>query len=82
MTNPLPKWIQNRYAVLWAKFRDKPFTHEQAVKTLNDKEGVVSVFMSDLKRAGWLEVILSKEDTRIRLYKLKEPNQAIKEMIR
>ncbi len=82
MISPLPKWIMQRYAKLWNEFRDEPFSHEQAVKFLKDKEQVVSVFLSDLKKAGWLEVTLNPKDTRIRLYKLKEPNQAVKEMIK
>jgi hypothetical protein len=69
-----------RYARLWNKFKDEPFSHEQAVKFLKDKEQVVSVFLSDLKKAGWLEVNLNPKDTRIRLYKLKEPNKAIRDM--
>ena len=80
MTNPLPKWIQKRYAHLWNKFKDKPFTHEQAVKLLQDNGQVISVFLSDLKKAGWLEVSLDRADTRIRLYRLISPEQAINEL--
>jgi len=78
MVEPVPKWIMRRYASLWNKFKGRPFTHEDAVKTLKDKEQVVSVFLSDLKKAGWIEVALSEDDTRIRFYKLKEPNIAIR----
>lgn len=81
MAKPLPKWIMQRYSLLWNKFKDGSFSHDQAVKTLKDKEQVVSVFLSDLKKGGWLEVTLDPKDTRIRLYKLKEPNQAVKEMV-
>lgn len=82
MTNLIPKWIMQRYSILWNEFRSKPFTHDHAVKLLKDNKQVVSVFLSDLKKAGWLEVSLDPNDTRIRLYKLKEPNQAIKEMVK
>ena len=37
-------------------------------------------FLSDLKKYGWLEVNLDPNDSRIRVYKLKEPNNAVKEM--
>lgn len=79
ITEPLPKWIQKRYAVLWNKFKDNDFTFEKAEKVLKDKKGI-NVFFSDLRKAGWLEVKLSSKDTRRRIYKLKEPNQAMSEM--
>ncbi len=82
MTNPVPRWIMLRYALLWSRFKDKSFNHEQAVKTLRDKHEVVSVFLSELKKNDWVEVTLNPRDTRMRLYKLKEPNQAVLEMIR
>ena len=81
MIEPLPKWIQRRYAVLWGSFKNKQFSHEQAVKLLKDKETVVSVFLSDLKKAGWLEIRLDQKDSRIRWYLLKSPEEAIKGMI-
>jgi biotin-(acetyl-CoA carboxylase) ligase len=80
MANPIPKWIQIRYAYLWNKFKDRSFTHDQAVKLLRDNGQVTSVFLSDLKKAGWLEVNLDPKDTRIRLYNLISPEQAIKEL--
>ena len=79
MTEPLPKWIQKRYALLWNKFKDKEFTLEQAEKVLKNKKGI-NVFFSDLRKAGWLDVSLDKEDTRKRAYRLKNPELAIKEM--
>ena len=81
MTKPLPKWIQKRYAILWNKFKDKEFTHEQAEKVLKDISGI-NVFFSDLRKAGWLEVSLSPKDTRKRIYKLKNPEKALKEMVK
>ena len=82
MTNPLPKWIQKRYSILWNKFKNKPFSHEDASRLLSDNEQVVSVFISDLRKAGWVEVTLDQKDTRMRRYVLKEPNIAMKEMVK
>jgi len=48
---------------------------------LKDKSGI-NVFFPDLRKAGWLEVGLSSKDTRKRVYKLKSPNDAIKEMVK
>ena len=81
MTQPLPKWIQTRYAILWNRFKDKEFTYDQAKKILKDKSGI-NVFFSELRKAEWLEVSLSPKDTRKRIYKLKSPEDAIKEMVK
>ena len=77
MTEALPKWVMQRYSFLWKKFKDKPFSHEQASKLLKDKEEVVSVFLSDLKKSGWLEVTLNPKDSRKRMYQLKKPEEAV-----
>ena len=81
MTQPLPKWIQKRYAVLWKKFKNKEFTFEQAEKVLKDNAGI-NVFFSDLRKAGWLEVNLNQDDTRTRIYKLKSPDEGFKDMLK
>ena len=81
MTEPLPKWIQKRYAILWNKFKNNKFKFEQAKKVLKDEKGI-NVFFSDLRKAGWLKVDLSSKDTRKRNYKLKSPGEAFKEMIK
>ena len=80
MVNPLPKWEMKRYAILWNKFKIKEFTHEQASKILGDDKKLVSVFLSDLKKARWVEVALDINDSRKRIYKLKEPNVAVQEL--
>ena len=70
-----------RYSILWSKFKDKEFTHKQATDALKEKdERVVSLCISDLKKYGWLEAKLHPEDSRIRLYKLKNPEEATKEI--
>ena len=81
MIEPLPRWIMKRYSTLWNKFRSEEFTHKQAIEALKEKdERVVSLCISDLKKYGWLEARLDPEDSRIRLYKLKGPEEAVKEM--
>lgn len=82
MTSPLPKWIMHRYAILWDKFKTKEFSHQQACNKLKANKEVVSVLISDLKKAGWIEVELNPKDTRKRLYKLKSPDKALREMVR
>ena len=80
MVNALPKWVMVRYSKLWNEFKDKEFTFDKAVKVLKDKDAVVSVFLSDLRKAGGIQVNLSQKDLRQRVYKLKSPAEAIKDM--
>jgi predicted transcriptional regulator len=79
MTKPLPKWIMYRYSVLWNKFGSKEFSHNDAFKTLN-KDKMISIALSELRQNGWLEMKLDKKDARKRVYILKDPLQAVKEM--
>ena len=79
MAKAIPKWVMNRYSILWNEFKDKEFNHEEALKTLN-KDKMLSIVLSELRQAGWLEMKLSPEDARKRIYKLKSPEQAVKEM--
>ena len=79
MTTPLPKWIQKRYSILWNNFKNKEFTYDQIEESIKDIKGL-SVFLSDLRKAGWLQVSLNSEDTRKRVYKLKNPELIFNEM--
>lgn len=82
MVEALPKWAFERYAKLWNKFSDKPFSHKQAQDFLKEsKPTTLSLVIQELKNAGWIEVSLDQKDTRKRLYKLKNPEEAVKKMV-
>jgi len=83
MIKHLPEWIMKRYAKLWFKFKEKEFTKEQAEKIIGiDK--AIAVFLSYLRKAGWMEMKMSQEDARKTIYQLKDPTktflQNLKEM--
>lgn len=81
VTKPLPKWLTERYSQLWRKFKEKEFEHDEAVKVLKEeKERLVSVVLSELKKYGWLTIKLHPDDSRKRIYKLKNPEDAINEI--
>lgn len=80
MVNHLPEWIMLRYAKLWNKFKTNEFSKEQAQKILSE-DNALAVFLSDLRKAGWIEIRIDKKDARKNLYKLKNPLIAIKEEI-
>ena len=81
MTEPLSKWVMKRYSKLWITFKNKEFDHGQASKALNDDK-MTSIILSDLKKAGWLEVKLHPGDSRKRIYKLKNLEEVIRDIVR
>ena len=82
MTQVLPKWEMKAYAKLWNKYKSKGFYHEDVCRLLKQKKEVVSVLLSDLKKSDWLSVSLDPNDSRKRIYKLKSPGDAVKEMVK
>jgi hypothetical protein len=63
MIEPSPKCEMKIYSKHWAQLKNKEFNHKDASKTLNDDK-MVSIILSDLKKAGWLEVRLDPSDSR------------------
>jgi len=81
MVKHLPEWIMKRYAKLWNKFKEKEFTKADAGKVIKG-DSSLPVLLSELRKAGWLEMKMSEEDARKTIYKLKNPTEAILEEIR
>jgi predicted transcriptional regulator len=78
MVSPIPKWVWKRYAKLWQKFADKPFTFEQAQKELKHLDrNTISVMFNELKTAGWIKASLNEKDSRFRVYNLINPEQIV-----
>lgn len=81
MANPIPKWVMERYSVLWNKFSNNMITFKDIQDTLKiDDKNTISVFLNELKKSGWIEVQLSESDSRIRTYILKSPNVVVTEI--
>jgi hypothetical protein len=78
MTEPLPRWAMRAYSKLWTKFKNSEFDYNAAVEVLHN--GMTSVVLSRLKKSGWLEVKLDPIDSRKRVYKLKTPEETLKEI--
>lgn len=86
MVELLPKWVMKRYLTLHAKLDEKTFDFEEAVKILkkemNDEKPIVSLVLSDLRKAGWVRISISQEDARKREYTLIAPTTVFKEYIK
>ena len=74
MKNEIPEWIERRYEILWDSFGDKTFRFEEAAKILMDKNKdaweQVPVFLSELRKAGFLSAESDVRDARQKVYRL------------
>ncbi|MEM3556080.1 MAG: class I SAM-dependent DNA methyltransferase [Candidatus Micrarchaeia archaeon] len=75
INSELPRWLKNRYSILWEAFKDSEFRLEDAAHVLEmknkDKRADVPVFLSELRKAGFLEIKADPADARRSIYKLK-----------
>lgn len=81
----LPKWIFRRYLILWNAFQSREFYFDEAFNQLQkmpvpDAKKIVTLFLSELRRKGWLEVRLDPDDARRRIYNLR-PYKDVLEVI-
>ncbi|MBI4980198.1 SAM-dependent DNA methyltransferase [Candidatus Woesearchaeota archaeon] len=78
----LPPWLENKYLLLFDKLNASTFTMEQAKSILRlsdvDKVKGVAVVLSELRKAGWLELQPDPEDARKSIYCLKSKEEIIK----
>ncbi|SNQ59221.1 class I SAM-dependent DNA methyltransferase [Candidatus Methanoperedens nitratireducens] len=80
----IPTWVEKRYSLLWDAFTDSEFTLDKAVELLGetnkDKKEEIPVYLSEIRKAGWLTDELDPNDARKRLYKLKSKEKIIGEI--
>ena len=85
MKSDIPEWIERRYEILWDSFGDKTFRFEDAAKVLMDKNKdaweQVPVFLSQLRKAGFLLVESDARDARQKLYRLQSRKEKIAEKL-
>lgn len=77
MPEILPKWMFKIYADLWKEFKNEEFGREDASRILKEKENVINMAFSRLRKSGWLNVRLNPKDNRKRIYKLNEPTEIV-----
>lgn len=81
----LPDWIKRRYNALWDAFGSSSFRFEDAVRVLMDKNKdrweEIPVFLSELRKSGWLLSRPDEKDARQKLYNLRSREEAVKEIL-
>jgi type I restriction enzyme M protein len=85
MKSDMAEWIDRRYSLLWEAFSDKPFRFEDAAKLLMEKNKdaweQVPVFLSQLRKAGFLSAESDARDARQKLYRLHSREAKIAEKL-
>jgi type I restriction enzyme M protein len=85
MNKDLPDWISRRYNILCDVFGDKRFRFEDAAKVLMERNKdvweQVPVFLSELRKAGYLIVDSDVRDARQKLYRLKSKDVEFEERL-
>ena len=69
----IPRWLGKVYSRLYAEFGSKEFTFEEALQKLGGSDRELRVFLSNLRRSGFLDVFARKG--RKRIYRLADPSE-------
>ncbi len=81
----VPKWLERKYSSLWTEFQTRPFRREDAVRVLEEKNkdnrDDVPVFLSELRKAGLLNIASDPEDLRRSIYTLKSLQEVFREIL-
>ncbi len=81
MAETIPNWLMQRYAILFRKYKNKEFTFQEAMKTIKENDKIyMSMVLSELRKAGWLEIKINPDDARKRIYKLILPELVIEKI--
>ena len=85
MKSEMAEWIDRRYDILWEAFGDKTFRFEDAAKILTEKNKdaweQVPVFLSQLRKAGFLTAESDARDARQKVYRLHSREAKIAEKL-
>ena len=82
----LPKWIMKRYLILWDSIGSSEFDLDLAVRLLGkmkkpDNKKIVLLFLSELRKSGWLETKFDPDDARKRVYKLRSYKDVFEKIV-
>jgi len=82
----LPKWVMRRYLVLWNNFKDQDFSFDEALDVLSklpkpDDKKLAALFLSELRKAGWMDAKFNPDDARRRIYQLKPYEKIFEQVI-
>jgi len=79
-SEPLPRWVMRKYAQIWKIKRDSPFTLDEVADALKEDKKILLVFLSQLRRRGWLQAESNQDDARRKIYRLYSPERVLEVM--
>lgn len=81
----IPKWLEKRYEILFDTYQNNSFRFEEATEVLKkvfqDSENQINVFLSELRKRGWLTVSFDPKDARKRIYRLESKEKIISQTL-
>lgn len=84
-TNLLPKWMMKRYLILRKEIGFKQASFDDIFSVLHkffkDNDKVVRIFLSELRKSGWVSVDFDPKDNRKRLYQFKKSEEIFDKVI-
>ena len=81
MATYIPQWILKRYSILWDRMKCREFYRDD-LNAVFKRDKSIPVFLSDLRKAGWIEIRLDEKDARKTVYRLKHPSKVILEVMK
>ena len=85
MSKDVPEWVERRRRILSDAFGDKQFRFEDAARVLMERNKdaweQVPVFLSELRKAGFLLVESDVRDARQKLYRLRSGDVEFEERL-
>jgi type I restriction enzyme M protein len=85
LSRDVPSWVLRRYEILWDAFGGKAFRFDDAAKVLMERNKdaweQVPVFLSELRKAGWLLVESDVRDARQKVYRLRSREAEFEERL-
>jgi type I restriction enzyme M protein len=81
----LPKWLEEKYDLLWDKFEDREFRSSEALEILGrehliDEKSLLAA-ISEMRKNGWIETRKDPNDERRRIYRLRPKSEIIKDYL-
>jgi len=80
MIMPLSSSLMVKYSIIWSKTKGGEFTYGDVRKAIKGKDANINNVLSSMRKRGWLLTELDPHDSRRRIYRLKSPNEAVKEI--
>lgn len=80
MVKSIPKHLIEKFSILYAKKRSSEFCFQDVVNLLGYNDRYTGQIISKLVKAGWIIKKRDLSDKRVKIYRLKDPNQAMEEL--